>query len=630
MLSVIVPENAALELPPDPLLALSVLRQCRTRKALFYDENFSAYVVHTTAKGEVHPPTTTVTLVPQRGQSSLDLAASNKKTGPGQTAVVDRPLVHGVVGSERVLIWKFQAAPTGAANDSAGLLKFFVKGQKLTLEQVNGKAPSASSDPSAELTTSRPPQLTTSRPTQLTTSEATGTSPGSSSSLLEPLGRPVENLLEELNHHVVASPNPRFEFYGNPAPEEPPAPRPLTPAASPVYGAVLEVATINPVSLKLRTTKLRGKTNTLVTTLRIEASLQIVDVVDNFSCYVLELTSLHVLFKAGAVETLGHMAFPHRLASNEILCVAYKLTNYDMSEEQVAVVPLDVRVGLRLERQDKSSPQDSVSVTQQLVTTWNPFLEFGTHTKAPYAAAHSQSQPQFRSKSGAKPFKKPSGALSTALLESPFSPNPQGQTTPQAQMPRASPGMKTRKKVALAHMLSQNLVPSSQNLAPSISQNLAVSPVASTPANARGLTISLGCPNPGLAGLRLTFLYASNVEVGRVSTWRVQAVNTGTKTWKLWLILAKRPQVPQIGFFTESPAEKLVAQYQALRLERTGVIVLSSDIVLGRLEPGQVVETEMRLLGLQQGSHFLLGLRVFDSLLGELADFGRMLEVFVV
>jgi len=159
-------------------------------------------------------------------------------------------------------------------------------------------------------------------------------------------------------------------------------------------------------------------------------------------------------------------------------------------------------------------------------------------------------------------------------------------------------------------------------------------------------------------GLFLTFKGDLSIELGKIVTWKIQAINQAGRTLNLSLIVKNPRRRHPIYLQNDSSSGaalgnvsstnmvcpddstdsslhiynklQLYSQYNLLKLGRGGVVLLTNDVRLGPIEPNQVVETEIQLIGIAKGIFNLDGLRVVDLNNGDGIDFGRLVEVFVM
>lgn len=189
--------------------------------------------------------------------------------------------------------------------------------------------------------------------------------------------------------------------------------------------------------------------------------------------------------------------------------------------------------------------------------------------------------------------------------------------------------------------------PIKRNYKSLLSHALSMSPSA--------VTINLTTTNnTALSGLRLTFLGRLDVELGKVATLRIQAINLSLRTLHLSLIVKNPtkfgPVYSSNNVATSSASssnvisgkdsnlqkvlvhsrQQLFHQYQQSKLETCGVIMLTNDVRLGPIEPNAVYESEVDIIGISKGVFNLQGLKIFDIASGDGIDFGKLMEVFVI
>ncbi|ODQ81263.1 hypothetical protein BABINDRAFT_7075 [Babjeviella inositovora NRRL Y-12698] len=142
--------------------------------------------------------------------------------------------------------------------------------------------------------------------------------------------------------------------------------------------------------------------------------------------------------------------------------------------------------------------------------------------------------------------------------------------------------------------------------------------------------------NPLLAGLVITFSGQTDVRIGEVFRWKVQAINKSPNRLNLSLYIQARdmfeksqPRLPGLDF-AAYPAPALQKMYNAIKLVPQGILPLANDIKIGPLDPGAVYETTVELIAIERGIFNLEGVRIIDIASGEGFDCGKLLEVVVM
>lgn len=432
-----------------------------------------------------------------------------------------------------------------------------------------------------------------------------------------------------------------------------------------------------PLIVKLRSTKPGGRNDFLLSTLSIEASNELFHFVadDKDICFI-HIMSLELQFRSGTISELGHLSFPRRFHVDEVVNITYKLINNDYLDSQMKNAtgappntsrPLQVSMRFQIQKYD-SLNEEYVNVSNEISTLWSPMLEFGFLAPPASTALKShnnsnfQVQSQFNSltslvkHNGSVPRKalmvnnvigvtkskpslissiaSPSHSLAPSLLAYPPSPHvrpvPSSSSSPLLSLTRGGQ-FQTKKNIKSAVTL------------PTISSSVTVNLTSNATST--------------FAGLLLTFKGDLSIELGKIVTWKIQAINQSGRTLSLSLIV-KNPRKRNpiylqndsssvaLGnistsnmIFTDESLDstlhiynklQLYTQYNLLKLGRGGVVLLKNDVRLGPMDPNQVFETEIQLIGIARGIFNLDGLRVVDLNNGDGIDFGRLLEVFVM
>lgn len=394
---------------------------------------------------------------------------------------------------------------------------------------------------------------------------------------------------------------------GDPNPEENSA---ESAPQSPTESLTLSLAP--PVLMKIKLTKPGGRNDVLLTCLSVEAS-------DFDKDATIVVHSLEVEFRAGKLEKLAGIDFPQRLAPADVLCATYKLVNNTYLDSQIKNTDLPAAQPLLVALKADVEKNGSV-LAGPIVLTWLPVVDFGLVAppilnllKLSNNLSHVQTQSQFQ--------------LLLPLLNTPTA---RKQVFSSRKTSRMLP-------VPLGTQLASALVKMPKKLKPPL------------PLSLLAVTVNLGTSNSSLAGLRLTFQGKLNVQLGKIVSWRVQAINHANHTMHLSLIVKNplnfNPVYSAAGSSLISSSNlvgstgdsriiaysrpQLYHQYQQLKLETSGVVVLTNDIRLGPIDPNTVFESEFELIGISKGVFNLHGLKIFDMSTGDGIDFGKLVEVFV-
>lgn len=434
---------------------------------------------------------------------------------------------------------------------------------------------------------------------------------------------------------------------------------PRTEIINPEEIATLTLATSLPLILRLKSTKPGGRNDILLTTLSIEASEELITFTENdgHEQYFFNILGLESSFKAGKIDELSALRFPCRCSISDVINITYKLVNNDYLDSQMknatdfaAAIskPLNILLTMQVQKLDEIT-REYQNVSNVVSSNWTPILDFGL-----VAPPISNSL-------------KPSANLSHFQLQSQFQP-----------LAKASNGNLTRKSVMINNAMNANKSKASfaglrangpgrthltTSITPSLSKPSIVSKKAhksmiALPTSSSAVTVNLTSNNNStLAGLKLTFQGCLSVELGKIINWKVQAINNSNKALNLSLIV-KNPinfhpnylQANSSGQMSTASSSNMLSgiedtmkdnvlvysklqlhyQYNLLKLETGGVIVLTNDIRLGPIEPNSVFESEFEIIGISKGIFNLNGLKIFDFTSGDGIDFGKLVEVFVM
>lgn len=661
MLSIVIPDQ------PEPLVAAfdqgdfsalyADLHQCNSRSILFYEEVVVGFIVHSSPVAETqgHPDTAYLSVcsthtgeaVKNPAGSTLSLVSETEPPVHSDvySAIIQGPTVQGTSSlfSDRewsVTIWKFEA-PVGYPKNELGgsiTLKASLANPHIHYGHISDDAGETKKEKSSES-----------------------------------IPRVSENLFEQLNHGVSRKSASDYTFARPSVSTNGSLRKPsqdTEDVATTSENLVDETAhiTLNtslPLLLKLRSTKAGGRNDVLRTTLSIEASSEMVSVAQQSpdAKYFLHILALEAVFKGGSVTELGKFLFPCRCSINDIINITYKLVSNEYLESQAknestgsVTKPLQIMLQVQVEKQDADGT--FVCASNKICTMWTPILDFGV--SAP-PIKHSK-------KANASHF----------LTQSQFDLQPNGFR------PTLSSGISLRKHVAINSATNvAKPLPHLEVRAPSpnpgrtihTSASSPLLPVGkgmgqtgkkfpksafSSPRNSLTLTFNLASSgHSSLNGLKLVFIGELSVELGKVVTWKVQAINRSGRQVNLSLMVknSKRPNSMYLhGNNSSAPGQgvsssnvlatavddsakqnvlvynrtQLYYQYNLLKLDKGGIVFLMNDVRLGPIEPNQVFESEIKLIGITKGIYNLDGLRVFDMNTGDGIDFGRWLEVFVM
>lgn len=613
------------------------------RSLIFFEESVVGFIIHT---GKTEQPLSVLLSVASKQDDEYNIPEEAEQSKYNQifdafNKFLDSPVLSGtciVDGEEEfVAVWKFEVPVRfpkrrlgGPLTFNASVSKPHLHVQPTATEEVDCVAS----------TTTGSPMLT-------------------------------ENLFEELNHRLVESVIPKYEFsrdHMGIVPESSTSTVDLESdivthpeISSSLEKATLTIATSLPLLLKLKSTKPGGRNQMLLSSLSIEASEELAASAEQAGQvnYHLNILSLEASFKAGKMEELSPLRFPCRCSMFDIVNVTYRLENNDYVDSQmknttdfVAAVskPLHLQLKMKVQKLNETTGEFE-DVSNVISTSWSPLLDFGlvappisNSLKSSANLSHFQIQSQFQP-AIPKSAQNGNATRKSAMLNS--ASNASRSKASFAGVRSRSPGPRTHLASALTPLPSPKSI---------LSKKTHKSMVA-LPTSSSAVTVNLTSGNNStLAGLKLTFEGCLSVELGKIINWKVQAINNSDKTLNLSLIV-KNPINFNPVYLPNNPSGTLASnasssnmlttkemndnvlvysrlllyyQYNHLKLETGGVIVLTNDIRLGPIEPNSVFESEFEIIGISKGIFNLNGLKIFDFVSGDGIDFGKLVEVFVM
>lgn len=632
----------------------------QSRPIVFYEEVVAGFVIHTsTDNTTVTPPDLVCLSVSTSGDKFL-LANGGSDGAPnvsadenGHGADVYKTSLHTSMTCEteveghrtKVTIWTFEVPVGAPKHDMGGLVSFRARAndsqlhapQKSEISFTNGAA-----DHRAH------PRLS-------------------------------ENLFEGLSFRIALSSDHKFDFTR----EEPTLNKVTKPTTdvddmnsilptsdgTDAESALISIPLSLPLVLKLRSTKPGGRNDILLTTLSIEASNELLNLStsqsDSLRCFVF-IESIDAVFRSGTITNLGSMDFPRRCAIDDVLNITYKLVNNDYLDSQMKNATgnaqgtsrlLQLNLKLKIQKYDEIS-DDYVDISNDISTLWSPVLEFGylappisNSLKTVANTSHFQTQLQFNSFSSVV---KNNGAVprKTVMVNNVVGVNRSRQSL---LPPRVSSPALGRQAPSAG---SSPLLPSGRSVG--FQAKKPYKSMLALPKMTSGVTVNLSAnTNTSLSGLLLTFKGSLSIELGSIVTWTLQAINQSGRPLNLCVtvenVRKKSSMYLQgnassgvtssnhsssnmlVGGADESETGlqvysklQLFVQYNLLKVDKKGVLVLTNNVRLGSLEPNQVFETELQLIGIAKGIFNLEGLRVIDLVSGDGIDFGKLVEVFVM
>lgn len=387
-----------------------------------------------------------------------------------------------------------------------------------------------------------------------------------------------------------------------------------------------------PLVIRLKSTKPAGRNECLLATLSIDISDTLAKLMREWEeDYVFEIESVKVIFNSGAMENLDVFELPVKLEVTESISFTHRLVcddhlNAENRTDRSLIKPVNFKVTLKVLR--RLGRDNLVSFTSAITTNWTPYLDFGViappTNNSLKTSISSQVSPQIQTPNLANVVMTPHiGSSST------FS-----KLNVKKIIPSAS-GFK---------------LPSQPFLTQKKFNRSLIAPLNSSP-----VTVNLSTnANSALSGLKLIFEGQFNLKLGEVTKWRVKAMNNSSTRMSLSLIMQNpinfNPVYSNPGLQinnnflssnllsnTKTTGDILIynkldlqSQYNSLKLQQNGVIVLNNDIRIGPLDPNSVFETELSLIGISKGVYNLTGLKIFEINSGDGLDFGKLVEVFII
>lgn len=641
----------------DPASIYSELSSCSQRSILFYEENVVGFIVHlvdSTDLKEQHEAAY-LTVQSQHNAESHNEAkmflSKDEINSVGakhdthldiHSAIIQTPILRKRFTSDSnnevsLTVWKFEAPVGYPRSDLGGSITF-----KVTLEKPHLKHTTLSASGKEENENDR--------------------------DAMSQVASRGENLFEQLNLSVSKENRSSFFFSRHSLQLNHESDRADSLESEENISQIgggescsLTLTTSLPLVLKLRSTKPGGRNDILLTTLSIEASSEMVNVAKKSpNCnYFLNILSLEAVLKGGTATELGNFLFPCLCSINDVINITYKLVNSEQLEQLKQDISelaktLQIKLKVVMEKQDALSGELTCA-SNEITTMWTPILNFGlishpiNHSKKAnpsYFLVQTQFEPLSNESkhplgNGLKKSVTISDVINIAkplpsidTLRAP-SPNPTRMFHTSASSPILP---MNRNGGHVSRKFPKNMISASGTLL-SVTLNLA------------------STTNSSLSGLKLVFIGDLIIELGKVVTWKVQAINKSGRQLNLSLMVKNLKRLTAASLYGISSGSGLASsssnvlsadddklkvnvsvhsrtqlhhQYNQLKLEQGGVVFLTNDVRLGPIEPNQVFESEILLIGISSGIYNLDGLRVFDMNTGDGIDFGRLLEVFII
>lgn len=380
------------------------------------------------------------------------------------------------------------------------------------------------------------------------------------------------------------------------------------------------------LDIKLKSTKPAGRNNVMLATLGLELSEELLTTYQNTFPYFLSIKELQISLTEGEVKNQDHVkTFPIDFKLRDSLSLTYKLSidkildskNLDRNiGVNLYIKAINLRIVIQLRKVVvEGGSYSSVPVSSDIIMNWSPSLDF------------SLSAPPINN------------CLKTTSTNSPSL----SQVNYQSLKVPRKPNFYKTKNALSGSLLAGSPALTSTNLTQP-SKKLGFPPLKS----ASSVMVNLTTGNSStLSGLKLTFQGKLTLKLGEITTWRLQAINNSTYRLNLSLLAQNSSNSnSQKAFnayasaanstdkiqdkFTIYNRSLLFNAYQSMKAKMSGVLTLDNDIRIGPIDPGNVYETTIRLIGISPGIYNLDGIKLFDVGSGDGLDFGKLVEVFVV
>lgn len=427
------------------------------------------------------------------------------------------------------------------------------------------------------------------------------------------------------------------------------------------------------LNMRLKCTKSAGRNDILLTNLEIESSKEL-----NKINMILNLLEMIIEFPNGSIKPVipeSMQKFPIEVHYNDNLNFIYELIN-NTSSENLFTKPVLITLISRPIPKDETDAAN-YNNSSKIVTKWSTIVDFSI--VAPPTNTALKLQSSGRHASGVP---KPSQRNSIISSLSPDSPQVTNKKTrnsglfpldtnatadlissPRSASSLASPvinsttfsmGVNTENGKSVHGDLHQKLKRQSRASSTSLTVNIPRTSKSSV-----------------LNGLILSFHGTTNVRVGEVFKWKIQAINKSHRVLNLSLyiqpkdnnnhsfltsnITEKTPKLSgsyhsssNLGFDSEhnkvngnqiiypyiTPAASsdvnLRKVFNQTKLTPTGIICLNNDVRIGPFDHYSVFETEINLIAIEKGIFSLQGVKIIDITSGESFDCGKLLEVVVI
>lgn len=433
------------------------------------------------------------------------------------------------------------------------------------------------------------------------------------------------NMLDELNV-LISSTKQRRTSSKQPSAQRKASETQTTRSSTVFSSFKMHIPLLTCLDIKLKSTKPAGRNNVMLATLGLELSEELLTTYQNTFPYYLSIKELQISFTEGEVKNQNHVeTFPLDFKLKDSLSLTYKLSidkildskNLDRNiGVNLYIKAINLRIVIQLRKSlAEEGNAVSVPISSDIMMNWSPSLDFSLI---------------------APPI---NNCLKTTSTNSPSLSQVNYQSL---KVPRKSNFYKIKNALS-GSLLAGSPVLTSTNLTQP-SKKLGFPPLKS----ASSVMVNLTTSNTStLSGLKLTFQGKLTLKLGEITTWKLQAINNSTYRLNLSLLAQNSSNSNGQKAFNAyasaaSSADKtqdkftiynrslLFNTYQSMKANMSGVLTLDNDIRIGPIDPGNVYETTIRLIGISPGIYNLDGIKLFDVGSGDGLDFGKLVEVFVV
>lgn len=396
------------------------------------------------------------------------------------------------------------------------------------------------------------------------------------------------------------------------------------------------------LNMRLKCTKPAGRNDILLTTLEIESSKEL-----NKINMLLDLLEINIEFPNGSIKPVipKHLQkFPIKINYNDNVNFVYELLNNN-SSENLAKKPIMIQLISQPIPKDEHDQLHSAFIkdasdgftSSKIVTKWNTLVDFSIIAPPTNTALKSLG---LGASSGNRQTKVKTG-MASALA------------SPQL----SSKEHKFDNSVA---SLSMGVFSENQDTVLETHQELK----SQTRAASTSLTVNIPRTSKSLVlnGLMLSFNGTTNVKIGQIFKWRIQAINKSHRILNLSLYIQPKdnnnhlflttnmsekvksaqgsfnnsynrvslnPIIYPLSNSPESGGVNLTKVFNQTKLTPSGIICLNNDVRIGPFDHHSVFETEINLIAIEKGIFSLQGVKIIDIPSGESFDCGKLLEVVV-